>query len=45
MSKSKQEAVAPAEDSTAMISKELGALEVNDLDKEFQAIDEDLKGL
>ena len=45
LSKSKQEAVAPAEDSTAMISKELGALEVNDLDKEFQAIDTDLQGL
>lgn len=44
-SKVSQEAVAPAEDSTAMISKELGALEVSDLDKEFQAIDADLQGL
>lgn len=45
LSKSKQEATAPTEDSTAMISKELGALEVSDLDSEFKAIDTDLQGL
>lgn len=36
---------APLKDTTSSINKELEGINVNDLDKEFQSIDADLKNL